>query len=226
MKTPVEIQIKKDQNKEKFCLGDIEVSSGFIEENKKQQIPIPKKGGPYSDHERQKRRNEVYRLHFEYGYSARKIADMMTVNRNTINCDLDFLYSKAGEGWRTLDRTDWVKIHTERLEIQRSRLREELDRAKTIQERIAIEKLILESDNRMLNIHLKLMESFQTVHTQIVARLNELMKEHQVDQRFITFRDYLMLPDKERDIVLKRNAEGMSKGRSLHEGTRLLKTMF
>jgi len=37
-----------------------------------------KKGGPYSKDEREKRQNEVFRLHFEYGYSATKIADLMS----------------------------------------------------------------------------------------------------------------------------------------------------
>jgi len=36
-----------------------------------------KKGGPYTKNEKTKRQNEVYRLHFERGYSAVKISDMM-----------------------------------------------------------------------------------------------------------------------------------------------------
>jgi len=42
-----------------------------------------KSGGPYSKDEREKRQNEVFRLHFEFGYSAVKIADLMKINRNT-----------------------------------------------------------------------------------------------------------------------------------------------
>lgn len=57
-----------------------------------QTMPKSKKGGPYPINQKQKRQNEVYKLHFEYGYSARKIAEMMMINRNTINGDLQYWY--------------------------------------------------------------------------------------------------------------------------------------
>jgi hypothetical protein len=38
---------------------------------------------------------EVYRLHFEKGIPAIRIADMTNVDRNTINNDLKILYNKA-----------------------------------------------------------------------------------------------------------------------------------
>ena len=47
-----------------------------------------KKGGPYTKDEQRKRRDEVYRLHFEYSYSARKIAEFLKINRSTINRDI------------------------------------------------------------------------------------------------------------------------------------------
>lgn len=37
-----------------------------------------KNGGPYSKDDRGKRQNEVFRLHFELGYPATKIADLAT----------------------------------------------------------------------------------------------------------------------------------------------------
>ena len=44
-----------------------------------------KKGGPYTKKEQDERRQEVFKLHFEKGYSASKIFEMLKVNRNTIN---------------------------------------------------------------------------------------------------------------------------------------------
>jgi len=41
-----------------------------------------KKGGPYSKDEREKRQKEVFRLHFEYGYYATRIADLMKIKRS------------------------------------------------------------------------------------------------------------------------------------------------
>lgn len=62
--------------------------------SKQERIQNEKDGGPYTKDERTKRQNEVARLHFEYGYSAVKIAEMMKVNRNTINSDIKYLYSE------------------------------------------------------------------------------------------------------------------------------------
>jgi len=82
-----------------------------------------KKGGPYTKQEIMDRKNEVHRLHFEYGYSARKIADLMKVNRNTINGDIDYWYSKIAENFNMVDPLGSIMVNIQRLDIQRSRLR-------------------------------------------------------------------------------------------------------
>ncbi len=41
-----------------------------------------KKGGPYTEKEQEDRRKQVYELHFEKGFSAVKIGEMLKVNRN------------------------------------------------------------------------------------------------------------------------------------------------
>ena len=51
-------------------------------------MPKSHQRGPYTKQELENRRNEVYRLHFEYRYSVRKIAELMKINRNTINGDI------------------------------------------------------------------------------------------------------------------------------------------
>ena len=48
-----------------------------------------KMGGPYTKQEQQIRRDKVFELHFEQGYSALKIAKILDVNRNTINKDIE-----------------------------------------------------------------------------------------------------------------------------------------
>jgi hypothetical protein len=68
---------------------DLDVSSEFIESGKI-KTKQKKRGGPYSKDEKVKRLDEVYRLHFEYGYSARKISELMKINRNTIMVILIF----------------------------------------------------------------------------------------------------------------------------------------
>ena len=56
-----------------------ECSSEFIEENKQIKFENRKKGGRYSKEQKDKRLQEVYRLYFDYGYSARKIAELMKI---------------------------------------------------------------------------------------------------------------------------------------------------
>ena len=73
--------------------SELDISSEFFESGKTLKSNSKKRGGPYSKDEKRKRREEVYRLHFEYGYSARKIAELMKINRGTINRDIMFLYS-------------------------------------------------------------------------------------------------------------------------------------
>lgn len=75
-----------------------DVNQDFIEENKKMNLVRPrKKFAPYTKIERTKRRNEVYRLHFEKGIPALRIAEIMHVDKNTINNDIQTLYREAGK---------------------------------------------------------------------------------------------------------------------------------
>lgn len=58
-----------------------------------------KAGGSYTKDEQRKRRDEIYRLHFEYGYPAKKISEFLKVNRGTINRDKMYLYSQVNKKW-------------------------------------------------------------------------------------------------------------------------------
>lgn len=86
-----------------------------------------KKGGPYTKDARKKRRDEVYRLHFDYGYSAVEISRMMKINKNTITKDVSFLYSKLSDDMNKESIDGWMDKQFARLESQRARLRKELD---------------------------------------------------------------------------------------------------
>jgi hypothetical protein len=74
---------------------DIEINQEFIDENKKINLNLVRHGqnrkhkfAPFTKSQRRKRRMEVYKLHFEHGVPAIRIAEMMKVDRNTINNDL------------------------------------------------------------------------------------------------------------------------------------------
>ena len=104
-----------------------------------------KKGGPYTKDERIKRQNEVQRLHFEYGYSASKISEMMKINRNTINDDIKHLYSNIREEIRQ-DSEELILRQIGRLESQRTRIVKSI-----IEEEYNIknEKLLLDVDAKI-----------------------------------------------------------------------------
>jgi len=100
-----------------------------------------KKGGPHTKKDQKERKDRVYELHFEKGYSAVKIADMLNVNRNTINQDIREWYLKVSEELPEQNSSLLLK-QIQRLEMQYSRLAEELDKCKDFKEKIAIERLM------------------------------------------------------------------------------------
>jgi len=115
-----------------------------------------KKGGPYTQKEQTNRQNQVYTLHFERGYSARKIAQTLKVNRNTINSDITTLYSQLSDDWKDYDIKKWFMMQLERYDSQRSRLFDELDKTENLTEKLSIEKLIFEIDTRVTQLFAKL----------------------------------------------------------------------
>ena len=72
------------------------------------------KSGPQPSHVKKIRRDKVYKLHFEYGYSARKIDTMIKASRNTINSDISFWYGQIRKNEDRTSRIDWInKIFTD-----------------------------------------------------------------------------------------------------------------
>lgn len=123
------------------------------------EVAHERKGGPYTKDEQRKRLDEVYRLHFEYGYSARKIADFLKVNRSTINRDVMQWYANIATKWRHKEPAFFVINHIERMEVQRTRIRKQLDASKTFQEKMLLEKFILDIDMKIGNLQMKLVQS-------------------------------------------------------------------
>ena len=91
---------------------DFEINQEFIEENKKINLNLVKHGqnhkqkfAPFTKSQRRMRRMEVYKLHFEQGVPATRIAELMRVDRNTINNDLKILYREALNDYNPDDRS-------------------------------------------------------------------------------------------------------------------------
>jgi len=114
-----------------------------------------KKGGPYSKKDRDSRIEEVCRLHFEYGYSAIKISELMKVNRNTINNDIKQLYLTLESNWEKTTSVSLLQNHIESVLAQKRRLREALDNTEKFSEKLAIEKMILQVESKINQFQLR-----------------------------------------------------------------------
>ena len=147
------------------------------------EIAQEKKGGPYTKDEQRKRRDEVYRLHFEYGYSARKIAEFLKVNRSTINRDVMYWYANISNKWRHFDPAYFVMNQVERLELQRTRLRKQLDNVESFQEKIIVEKLIFDIDMKIANFQIRLVESIPAIHKKVADKINKLKEKEKNGKR-------------------------------------------
>jgi len=107
-----------------------------------------KKAGPYTKKEQEERKIQVYHLHFEENKSAIKIAELLDVNRNTINEDIRYWHLQLGIEIKAQDLTAKMIKQIQINEIQRDRLLEDLEEAESLDEQVKLERLILEINNR------------------------------------------------------------------------------
>jgi len=182
--------------------SDLGVPKEFVEENIESiKNTHHKKGGPYNKKDREARHKEVFRLHFEYGYSAVKIAEMMKVNRNTINNDINYLYLQLQKEWGSHDIHSWWMRQMRRLEMQRTRLREELDKDIDFEKRLVLEKMILEIDNRLLQSSIKTITTKDEIMDLAVEVLNNYAKKNKLDVTYVHSRDINKLQTRNREKI-------------------------
>jgi len=122
---------------------------------KKDSSEEKKKGGPYTKTEQDERRSKVYNLHFEKGYPAIKIAEMLQINRNTINEDIHFLYDEICK--QIPERTSSLVLKQfERFEIQCVRLSNQLENEEDFKKRVIIEKMLITVYDKLAQLSAKL----------------------------------------------------------------------
>ena len=183
---------------------DLQISKKFLEENKSdlsQFMPKTRRRGPYSKQEKESRRNEVYRLHFDYGYSARKISELMKVNRNTINGDISYWYSKVTSNHNVFDPEMDILICLKRFEVQRTRLRIQTDTTTEFHDKIALERLILDIDSKVLQVYQKLGESTKRVMDAVTENLNHEMKKQKKDARYMLLFDKIVVSESAKEKI-------------------------
>lgn len=181
---------------------DFGPAAEFIEENRKANLVRPrKKFAPYTRKERVKRRQEVYRLHFEYGIPAIRIAEIMNVDKNTINNDIQLLYREAGKEWGKIEFEDYVAKQILRLEAQRARLVSYLEKVENIEKKLAIERLITEIDLKLTTTVLKTGQAPEMFWDTLTRRMNKAAKENKLDWRFTTLHEVIKISKKKRNVL-------------------------
>ncbi len=105
-----------------------------------------KNGGPYTKSQQEKRRNQVYELHFEKSQPASHIAEELGVNRNTINDDIKYWYSELASEFEQLDVKNLMLRQHARMELQRTRLVARLEKEQNINIVMKIERMIFDLD--------------------------------------------------------------------------------
>ena len=108
-----------------------------------------KKGGRYTKKQQEERRLQVHNLHFDENKSAVEIAEILNVNRNTINEDIKFWSGRFVNKSNELDVFSKMTKQIQRMEIQRERFFDYLEEADTLEKKTRLEKLIFDIDNRL-----------------------------------------------------------------------------
>jgi len=148
-----------------------------------------KKGGPYSTYVREKRQKEVYRLRFELGYSAVKIAGMLDVNRNTINEDINYWMFQIGSKFGVENIGSLLVEQIEILNIQRQSLFEELEKEVDIEKKLRIRKLLFDMSQKIIGFVLRIAEKnievnrFNITHEISEDEIKELVMSMSAESR-------------------------------------------
>ncbi len=166
------------------------------------QISKSKKGGPYTTTQKAKRRDAVYKYHFGYNYSARKISQIMKVNRNTVNRDINYLYSQVDSKISKMDMNFFVAESLEKLNLQKTRLCEMINYAES-SEKLSLEKLILQIESQIIQTKFKLINSKDLMDEFALKTVDSVLKKNKQKGRLISTRAYWTCSEKAKERIEK-----------------------
>ena len=186
-------------------LGLIEpsITQEFITENLNSKLyqTIPKTGGPYSKGQRRKRRQEVMRLHMELGLPAVKIAELLHVNRHTVNQDIRWLYEKMAADIEGEEFYGYFSKGLVRLEIQRTRLLSYLSEAKQLETKLAIERQLTDLDFRLVSLVERLKHNLFSFWDTVLGKVNELAESEKLEGRYTNIYELNKIPKAKRRMI-------------------------
>ena len=177
-------------------------------------VRLRHKNAPFTRIQRKERRDEVYRLHFENGMPATRIAVMMKVDRNTINNDLKILYNKAIKNYNSdLSLDDVIDKQLFRLETQRDRLGLYLCDTNDLNSRITIERLLADIDFKVIGVIERVNQNLVHHYGAVIEHVNKIAEKENLRTRFTSlFELYRISIDSRQDLDrLKEKVWGNSK---------------
>ena len=165
-----------------------------------ESLKLEKKGGPYTKKEQEERKIQVYHLRFEENKSALEIADLLNVNRNTINDDIRYWYQQLANEFKAQDLTAKMTKQIQRMDIQRDRLLDDLEEVENFDEKIKLEKFVSDVDNRLGQLFSRMISSGKTSLAPTV-KLDEIND----DEIKELVRDLVLVGDPDADDVFSEN---------------------
>lgn len=136
-----------------------------------------KKGGPQTEKERRLRREHVAEYYFERGFSAVTISRMLNVNRNTVTSDLKYCYSQLKEENDNFDPTTICMTQFHRMQMQRARYVDLLHKELEFKDRLTLEKMLSDIENRIMQAALKIKASSENIEKMAVDIFNYWAKQ-------------------------------------------------
>lgn len=116
---------------------------------------------------------------------ATRIAELMKLDRNTLNNDLKILYNEALNDYNPgMSLDDIIDKQLVRLETQRDRLCLYLSDARDVNDKIAIERLITGIDFKLVAAIEKVKHNSDRFWDEITKKANKLAEVNKMDIRY------------------------------------------
>jgi hypothetical protein len=165
-------------------------------------VKLRHKNSPFTRVQRKERRDEVYKLHFEHGVPATRIAELMKVDRNTINNDLKILYGKAIKDYNSdMSLDDIIEKQLVRLETQRDRLGIYLCDSNDINSKITIERMIADIEFKVIGVIDKINQNIVQHYDAVIEHVNKIAKDEKLKLRYTSlFELYRISIDTRQDL--------------------------
>src|SRR3989304_7809068 len=132
-----------------------------------------KRDGPYSKIKREKIIDKIASWYIDFNYSARQIAKITDSNRNTVNRYIKSLNLEIVKGIGSENLNFRIFKQMQSFELQKTRLREDLDNTKERKEKREIEKLLLKNDSTHMQFLIKIRASDQELPKQAEVEVSE-----------------------------------------------------